>query len=183
MEKMRYCRALYHVAAAMNSSLSPTSVLEAIVRKTAEAMEVKACSIMLLSPDRRELRHSAHYGLSDWYVRKGPIWMSRDMALALEGRSVTVSDAATDPRVQYRAETIEEGIVSMLSVPIRLAGDVIGVMRVYTAEPREFSSDDAEFLEAVASLGAIALENARRYTEVKVDFDSLHAYIYRYGGV
>ena len=51
----------------------------------------------------------------------------------------------------------------MLSVPIRLRDQVIGVMRVYTSETREFGAEEVEFVQAVANLGAIALENARRF--------------------
>ena len=70
----------------------------------------------------------------------------------------------------------------MLSVPIRLRGSVVGVMRVYSAEHREFGKDDIEFVEAVANLGALALDNASRYTEAKTDLESLRSYVYRYGG-
>lgn len=54
---------------------------------------------------------------------------------------------------------------------MRLRDHVIGVMRVYTSEPREFGDEDIQFVEAVANLGAIALENAHRYEEVKTDYD------------
>jgi GAF domain-containing protein len=133
---------------------------------------------LLLSPDRQELRHGVDYGLSDWYLRKGPVSVDLSMAEALDGRSVAVLDAADDSRVQYGPQNREEGIASILSVPVRLRGDVIGVMRVYTAEEREFSADDVEFVEAVANLGAIALENARRHDEVRADFDQVSRYIY-----
>jgi GAF domain-containing protein len=182
MEEMRHCGALYDVAAAVNSALEPGSVLETIVQKTATAMGVKGCSIMLLNPDRSQLHHSAHYGLSDRYVQKGPIRMDPALIEPLQGRSATVLDASTDPQIQYRPEAIREGIVSMLSVPIRLRGEVIGVMRVYTAEQQQFTREDVEFVEAVANLGAIALENASRYAEAKVDLESLRSYVYRYGG-
>ncbi len=173
-----YFRALYRVAVTINSSLEPRDVLQSIVRSTAEALGTKACSIMLLSPDRRELRHSVDHGLSDWYVQKGPVSVDLSMAEALQGRSVAVLHAGTDPRVQYGPENIQEGIASILSVPIRLRGEVVGVMRVYTAEPREFDADEIEFVEAVANLGAIALENARRHDEIQYNFDMVTRYVY-----
>ncbi len=182
MKETRHCGALYEVAAAMNSSLQPAGVLEAIVQKTAEAMGVKGCSIMLLSPDRQELRHSADYGLSERYVRKGTIRMDPDLIEPLRGQSAVIQDASRDPRIQYPHEAAREGIASMLSVPIQLHGEVIGVMRIYTAAPRHFSSEEVEFVEAVANLGAIALENASRYSEAQVDLESLRSYVYRYGG-
>jgi len=180
MEAKESCffRALYEVAVTINSSLEPRDVLKAIVQSTASALGAKGCSIMLLSPDRRELRHGVDFGLSDWYIRKGPVHVDLSMAEALEGRSVAVLDAGHDPRVQYGPQNIQEGIASILSVPIRLRGQVIGVMRVYTAQPTEFTPAEIEFVEAVANLGAIALENARRHDEVQYNFDQISRYIY-----
>lgn len=152
-KEARYYRALYQAAKAINSTLDPREVLRAIAESTAVAMGAKACSLMFLSPDRDELLHSAAYGLSDWYLRKGPVRVDLSMAEALLGHSVAVYDAGSDPRVQYRAQAVREGIASMLSVPIWLRDEVIGVMRVYTAEPRQFDAEDVEFVKAVANLG------------------------------
>lgn len=173
-----YFKALYQVAVTINSSLDPREVLQSIARSTAQAIGAKACSIMLLSPDRRELRHGVDYGLSERYLRKGPVRVDLSMAEALQGRSVAVLDAGTDPRVQYAREAVQEGIASMLSVPMRLHDEVIGVVRIYTAEQREFRPEDVEFVEGVANLGAIALENARRHEEVKDRYDMVTRYIY-----
>ncbi|MCL0073201.1 GAF domain-containing protein [Dehalococcoidia bacterium] len=63
----------------------------------------------------------------------------------------------------YRAQAEKEGIASMLSLPVILRGEIIGVLRIYTAETRRFSSGEIEFLTTVASLGAIALEKAQPY--------------------
>jgi GAF domain-containing protein len=172
-KEARYYRALYEVAVTINSTLETREVLSAIAESTTAAMNAKACSLMLLSPDRRQLYHTAAYGLSDWYVRKGPLSVDLSMAEALEGHSVAVYDAGNDPRVQYRPQAIKEGIASILCAPVRLRDHVIGVMRVYTAEPREFSDEDIQFVEAVANLGAIALENAHRYEEVKTSYDGV----------
>ena len=169
----RHHRAIYEVAATINSSLDSQEVLRSIAESTARAMGAKASSLMLLSPGRQELHHRASYGLSDAYLRKGPLDVDQSMSDALRGRPVAVLNAATDPRVQYRREATREGIASMLSVPIRLRDEVVGVMRVYTGEPREFSPEDVEFVQAVANLGAIALENARRFEEMRSNYDAL----------
>jgi GAF domain-containing protein len=173
-----YFQAVYQVAVAINSSLEPREVMRTVSQSAAAALQAKACSIMLLTPDRTELRHGVDYGLSEQYVRKGPVSVDLSMSEALKGRAVSVLDAATDPKVQYGAEAKEEGIASMLSVPIRLRGDVIGVVRIYTAEPREFTADEVEFVEAVAHLGAIALENAQSHQQVKDNYDMLFRYIH-----
>jgi len=176
--EISYFRALYKVAVTINSTLEPKDVLKALARSTTKSMDAKGCAIMLLSPDRRELRRSVDYGLSDQYVQKGPLDVDRSIAEVLTGSPVAIFDATSDPRCQYRKEAKEEGIASILGVPVRFRGEVIGVMRVYTAEPREFSLEDIEFVEAVANLGAIALENARRHDEVKANYDMIAQYVY-----
>jgi len=128
---------------------------------------------MLLTPDRKLLLHTAAYGLSDWYVRKGPVSADESIAEALQGRPVAVLDATEDSRIQYRKQAKEEGIASILCSPVMLREEVIGVVRVYTAEPRHFTYSDIYFVGAVANLGAIALENARLYDSVEKGYEEL----------
>lgn len=175
----QYFHALHQVAVDITSSLDPRVVPEAIVRSIAEAVGAKACSILLLAVDRQQLCHMASFGLSPEYMGKGPVLVDRSMADALDGHPVAVRDVRTDPRIQYAAEAVREGIASILSVPIRLREEVVGVVRVYSSEPRQFTIEDVEFVEAAANLGAIALENARRHEDVQYRFDMVSRYVYR----
>ena len=177
MEKTEgnYYQSLYEVAAAVNSARAPEGVLRSIVESVAKAMGAKGCSLMLLTPDRKLLLHTAAYGLSDWYVRKGPVSADKSISEALEGKAVAVLDATEDERVQYREQAEKEGIASILSVPMMLREESIGVIRVYTAEPYHFTMDDMYFVGAVANLGAIALENARLYDSVQKDYGAFRA--------
>jgi GAF domain-containing protein len=168
-----YYHSLYEIAAAVNSARGPDSVLGSIVQNVAKALGAKGCSIMLLTPDRKLLLHTAAYGLSDWYVRKGPVSADDSISEALQGRPIAVVDAAEDLRIQYREQARREGIASILSVPMMLREEIIGVVRVYTAEPRRFTDDDIYFAGAVAHLGAIALENARLHDSVRKDYEEL----------
>ena len=169
----RYYHAHYEAAAAVNSSLGPPSVLSSLVESVARALGAKASSLMLLTPDRKLLLHTAACGLSDWYVRKGPVSADESISEALQGRPVAVLNATEDTRIQYREQARQEGIASILSVPVMLREEVIGVMRVYTDEPRHFTEEDVYFTGAVAHLGAIALENARLYDSVAKDHEEL----------
>jgi GAF domain-containing protein len=169
----RYYHSLYEIAATVNSADTPESVLRSIVENVAKALEAKGCSLMLLTPDKKLLLHTAAYGLSDRYVRKGPVSADRSIAEALEGRAVSVLNATEDDRIQYQKQAKEEGIISILSVPVLLREEVAGVMRVYTSEPRHFTDTDTYFVGVVANLGAIALENARLYESAKKDYEAL----------
>src|SRR5947199_359837 len=66
-------------------------------------------------------------------------------------------------------------LVSVLSVPLEVHGEAIGVMRVYTSEPMTFHEDDIQFLSVLASLAALAIENARLYENLKSSYHGVMA--------
>ena len=168
-----YYQSLYQLVTILNSARSPDDILHSIVEGVAKAMGAKACSLMLLTPDEKVLLHTAAYGLSDWFVRKGPVSADKSMSETLKGKPVTVLDATTDDRVEYQKQVKLEGIASILSIPVKLRGEVVGVMRVYTSEPRRFTDADISFATAAADFGAIALESARFYETLQKDYDTL----------
>jgi len=163
-------RTLYETSRAVSSSLNLSQVLSTIVRQATEGMRVKASSIRLLDEDRRFLEVSAAYGLSDAYLTKGKVDPQRGEMdrLTLQGKPVDLLDATVDPRFQYPEEARKEGIRSVLSVPMMLLDRAIGVLRVYTGEVRHFTKEETEFLTALASQGATAIQNARAFRQLDV---------------
>lgn len=153
-------RSFYEVSVALNSARTIESVLQSIVENVAKEVKAKGCAVLLLTPDRSLLFHSAACGLSNWYISKGPIVVDESISGALMGKPTAIFDAATDERIQYQEQAKKEGIASILSVPMMLKGETLGIVRVYTAEHRRFTTDDIYFVGAAANLGAIALENA-----------------------
>jgi signal transduction protein with GAF and PtsI domain len=172
LNEKTYCQNLYQLAATLNSSRSPADVVHSIVESVASAMSVRGCALMLLTPDKKILLHTAAYGLSAWFVRKGPVIVDQSMSYTLAGNPLVVLDATSDERVQYHKQLKEEGIVSVLSVPVKLREDVIGVMRVYTSKIYQFTSNDIAFASMAANFGAMALESARFYDTLQKDYDT-----------
>jgi GAF domain-containing protein len=115
------------------------------------------------------LEVESSYGLSDLYVRKGPLSADKSIFDTLKGRPVIIEDAASDPRVQYPLEAKREGIASIVSLPIILREIVIGVLRLYTAVPCRCAQDDIDFLSAIAMQSGLAIGNAKMYEHVKMD--------------
>jgi signal transduction histidine kinase len=163
MEGEQRYKILYAIAKELTSSLVTDKVLSSMVESITKAMGIKGCSLLLLTPDKEQLLHSISYGLSNWYLKKGPVRANTIIPEVLQGKPVAILHVSQDPRIQYKEEARREGIASTLSIPLMPRGEVIGVMRVYTSEPRQFSPEDIDFLSALANLGAIALEKAKLY--------------------
>lgn len=170
-----YYTALYNAALTISSSLELNQVLQSVVISTTEAMQVKACALRLLDPETGQLQLSAVYGLSGGYLAKGPIDREHSPidSEALSGSPVIIPDVSTDTRFQYQEAARREGIVSVLCVPLEVRGKGIGVLRVYTGERCIFHEDDVQFLSVLASLAALAIENANLYESLKSSFDGV----------
>ncbi len=173
-----YFHGLYDVAKAINSTLDFSQVLETIVKEVVESMGLKASSLRLLDRRGKRLLMGAAYGLSEDYIRKGAVEVNKSGIdkEVLAGKTVSIFDARTDPRFQYPEQAKKEGIRSVLVVPLMVEDRAIGVMRAYAAENREFSEDEVEFLNAVANLSAIAIENARLHQALKTEYEALATY-------
>jgi GAF domain-containing protein len=167
-----YYTALYQAALTISSSLELDQVLQSVVMSVTQAMEVKACLLRLLDTASGQLRLSAVYGLSSTYLGKGPVTVGESPidSEALHGSPVYIANVQTDPRFHYHEAARLEGLISGLCVPLEVHGEAIGVMRVYTNTPTEFHEDDIQFLSVLASLAALAIENARLYENIRSSY-------------
>ncbi len=166
-----YLSAFMNITKAIRSSLGVEEVLRQIVKRTCEVTGSKGCTLMLLDEEGERLGVKSSYGLSDSYVRKGPLSSDKSISDTLEGKPVIIEDAPSDPRVQYPLEAKREGIATIASLPIILGERVIGVLRIYTSVPCKFTEDDIEFLSAIAMQCGLAIENAKMYDRVKGEFE------------
>lgn len=177
-----YFEAFREMVQVVSGSLDVQSVLQAMVHTIPRVLGVKACAVRLLDPKGRTLELAASYGLSDAYIHKGPVDADQSLADSLQGRTVIITDAATDPRAQYGDAARREGIVGICSVPLKVKGRVIGVLRIYTDAPKDFQEEDVTFVEALGELGGIAIENARMYERLKKDYEEVMSDVFRFVG-
>ncbi len=156
-------------ARVVGSTLDLPQVLDRLVKSTAEAMGVHACSIRLLDKTGHKLDPVAVYGLSRAYLDKGPVDLEANPLAreVLSGKIVNISDALSSPLLQYPEEARQEGIQSMLSAPLVGKIGPLGILRAYAVEPARFTPDDEAFLAAIAAQGSIAIENALAYQAVE----------------
>jgi GAF domain-containing protein len=181
-KELNFLKGLLEVSKAVNSALDVKKVLHLLVKTATNALDIKAAAVRLLDEKRQRMELVASYGLSDRYINKGPVGTDKSITEAMMGKAVSIYDVASDTRATYPREAAEEGIKSILSLPITLKGNVIGVMRIYTREPRDFSDDEITFISSLAEQAALAMENARLYQKLKGEYEELMGDLYRFTG-
>jgi signal transduction protein with GAF and PtsI domain len=149
------------VANAISHSKEPEEVALMTVEGIKTALDIKGCALFLLNKKTNELSVAASYGLSDEYLNKGPLSALQSIAGTLQEGPVAIHDAVNDERLQYPEAARKEGIASILSVPIQVSQSTMGVLRVYTSEPREFSLNDINFVYALAQISGMSIRLAR----------------------
>jgi signal transduction protein with GAF and PtsI domain len=162
---------LHHVSETAPLHLDIKDVLNQIVKVIADDLRAKGCLIRLLDPDTGRLELWASYGLSEAYLNKGPVDAGKAKVETLEGRCVAAYDATQ--YLQYPEEARREGIASLLSVPLLVRGRSIGVLRIYTHKPYEFSADEISLIRMVGEQCALLIHSARLYSFIKERYDTL----------
>jgi GAF domain-containing protein len=162
---------LSRIVSTVSSSLELDEVLAAVVRLLSDASAVHACFVYLVEDGGERLVLRAASGPYGHLVGKVELRRGEGLAWwAAERREPAFipDNLLADPRVKYVPELEEERFQSLLSVPIvRKDGNVLGVISAHTEAPREFTSDEVDFLVTTASLVAGAIENASLYGEMR----------------
>jgi signal transduction protein with GAF and PtsI domain len=130
-------------------------------------LEIKGCTIFVLNQTTKELEALASFGLSTDYLSKGPVMSDRSIASALGGEPVIIQDVSNDNRLQYPKEAKEEGIAAILSIPIRFAGESLGVLRLYHHEVWEVSQRDCDSLLILAEQIGMSMQYTRLLNVVR----------------
>ena len=157
---------IYQLTTLVAGDFSLQEVLDKLAEAAVKIVGVKACSIRLLDDQTNDLKMRSTYGLSEEYRNKGVV--SKDdtvVKAAFAGEAVVLDDMRVDDRVKYKEATIKEGLVSQLTVAMQFRNKPIGVLRLYSPKPKHFAENDINLARAVASQCAVAITNAKLYSE------------------
>ena len=159
-------KGLLNTTQELNSTLDLRHVLEVIAHQVRALIEVDSLFISLLNPESKVLTpvialHDYADQVLGLTIKLGEGLTGR---VALTGVGEIVNSAQGDPRTRAVPDTPDVP-EALLAAPMLCKGRVIGVMTLSRLGHREFSQADLDLLNSFAGQAAIAVENARLYTE------------------
>ena len=154
------------ISKAFGTTLGKKKLLDLIVQSAIETMEAKAACLFLADEEKDMFVPMAQKGLSDNYLHANPLQAQRVVDEMLKEGHLSFHDATTDSRLENLEAKKAEGIASILSVPVMVKEKAIGVLSLYTAEHRDFSKDEIDFLSALADQGGIAIEQSQLFERI-----------------
>ncbi len=173
----RYLRLLRDVADALSGTLKESEVIEVLLAQVASALGARGVLVRLLSPDGDQLLLSGALGLSDAYLKKGPVRVTESPVdrRVLAGEVAVITDVTREPALQYPQAAATEGLRGMVAVPLSVRGRVTGVVRVYLDREDAPSPEDLLLLSTLANLGALALEKVNLHQSLYRIAEALNA--------
>lgn len=167
-QKARMFETLANVSQTINSTLNLQEALNAITREAVTLMGVKMCSLLLLDGTGEWLDLKASFGAGSAYMSKPRLPMSESLmgVVVRRQKPVQVLNVQTSGRYQQVEVARKEGLVSLLSVPLRFKSEAVGTLNVYTDAPHNFSNEEIHVLTALAELSAISIERARLHERI-----------------
>jgi len=154
--------ALSKIGKVITSSVYSDEILNFIVNITAEVMDSKICSILLIN-EENELVIRAVKSMSEAYIKKKPIKIGEGIAgrVAKENKPIFIPDVKKEPNYMNSLIATKENLCSLLSVPLSVKGRVIGVLNCYTEKERKFGQEEITLLSTIANQAAVVIENAQ----------------------
>jgi adenylate cyclase len=156
---------LYELARDLSSSLELDIVLEKVMDRIVTLMKATRGFIVLVDPVDGSLEVQMARGEADPEKARQFLGSSTVIEHVVRtGQAVVATDASLDDRFKGQQSVIMQNLRSIIAVPLMTKGKVIGA--VYVDSPFRaaiFEEKDKEFLQAIADLAAIAIDNARQY--------------------
>ena len=157
-------RTLVDASASLLGSPQTEAVLPAVLALSQRLVAADAYAIWRFRPDEAAWSIVASSGLSADYGGDR-IEVGRRTPQLPEAPLV-VEDVFAEPFLAGRGEMYRrEGIRSMLTLPLRAHGEVVGTLVFYYRAPRHFAETDVVVATALANLAASALRTAELYDE------------------
>jgi len=159
---LKQIEALAKIANLITSGLYLDELLRLVVQVTAEVMNSKISSLMLLDPEKKELVVRATQSISEAYNKKPNIKLGEGLSgiVARDNKVICVLDVKEDSRYLNMDIAKKECLCSLASVPLAVKGRVIGVLNCYTSKKHKFTKPELDVLTALANQAAVAIENA-----------------------
>jgi signal transduction histidine kinase len=173
---------LITIGQSLVSKLEEQELFDTVTREARQIMTVRLCALYLHDPAQATARLVS---ISCPPSPAGAVDLAPlpDDNLALD-HCLIASVLHTKRQIEFHnvqspdyADVIDlphdSSLHSLLAAPLLYEGESIGVLGVFTDKPHRFNNDEKRLLSALASLGAVAIQNSRLYTRVFQSEESL----------
>lgn len=163
-ERTKELAALNTVAMTVSRSLELEPMLTTTLSKVLKVLKIEAGAILLKNEKTDELKMVCHHGLSEPFQQAAATGIISAKA-AQSGKPIFINNLLQTPDAPQAV--LEEGFLSVASIPLLSKEQVQGVLTISSRELRHFSREDSNLLLSIGHQIGVAIENARLYDQAQ----------------
>jgi len=168
--RAREAAAIAEVGREISATLDLTTVLERIAARACDLLKGDSSAVYLPEEEGKSFRAIAAVGANASQILQDTVQLGEGIIgdTARRGVAELLADASRDPRARQIPGTPFPEVAERMMVAPLLAGEqVTGLMSVWREGGEEFTQSELEFLIGLTRQAAIAIQNARLFTEVQ----------------
>lgn len=152
------------------------NILELIVSVVPRAFGSRLCSLMLLNNDD-ELVVRAAQSASKAYMRRPPVKLGEGVSgrVALRNQPMCIFDVYKDEHYQHKEFAKQEGIASLLCMPLSVKNKAIGVINLFTSKPYAFTEGETRALGEVSAQAAFVIHKAEQMVKTGIIHEEMES--------
>ena len=173
-QRLRELDFLERIVRATAEMANHAELLRRIIDEATDATGAQVCSLYLWSDSERMLELVATNGLTPSAVGRVRLSLGEGVTgwVAAQGQPLAVRDVRYESRFEWVAGIDQERFVSMLSVPIKSRGRMLGVMNLQTEKAHVFSPAEIDFAQTIAAHIAGIVDLASAHEQASADLAS-----------
>jgi anti-sigma regulatory factor (Ser/Thr protein kinase)/putative methionine-R-sulfoxide reductase with GAF domain len=149
------------------SELGLEELLDEVLVRVQEALDVDTVAILLYDPESHQLVARAAKGIEEEVEQGVRLPLGQGFAGRIAAERVAIAIADVDHADILNPILREKRIQSLLGLPLVVEGDLIGVLHVGSLVPRVFGERDLAVLQVAAARIAPGIERARLYSALE----------------
>src|SRR5512142_1581001 len=168
---------LIEISRDLASTLDLDTLLDDIVRASADITHAEAASIMLYDDTSRQLYFQVATNIDEPTMRGLVVPLEKSIAgwIVTNRKSVRIDDAHKDLRFFIDVvQTVGYETRSLLGIPLITKNKVVGVLEVINKKRGRFTDPDESMLTVLGAQAAVAIENARLFQQSDLIAEFVH---------
>ncbi len=168
-DRLERITALREIDRAMTGNMDLDATLNVVMQQVMQRLQVDAVSILLYRSASQTLRYGASRGFKGAALRRTDLRLGEGLAgrVALEREALTLSGRDEFMRAFEGASSLQgESFQSYMAVPLISKGQLQGVLELFDHQPLDPDDDWKDFLVALATQAALAIDAARMFDDL-----------------
>ncbi|WP_221030353.1 GAF domain-containing protein [Actomonas aquatica] len=168
--KERQLQSLISIGQTLVTKLEPEDLFNSLTQDARSITAARACALYLHEPETSggAARLVAYDGPTPTTLPEGALPLDSCLVASAihTRRAVEFSNVQSREFVDVIDLPREASLRSILATPLQIEDEIIGVLAIFTDTTHRFNNDEKRLVRALASLGAVALQNSRLYARV-----------------